>query len=502
MSSTSSNAALPTGVPARITLPASGGLKAGQVLSKLSEFEGRLHVVEKELPGVLDANNLSNQLRNVLKRVEVQEMEIEKLRAENKALKVDMEGLKAAAIDDNNGTTSGEDSESDEDCKPTIIEETVERSVLAYKDTAFKELTRYAFNHLMGIGKFTAESAPPYPADNNKETWPHLPGTTDPVLRFRWDKPWDHDDNFYSIRMIVGWMKRHGEEAVPASKKALLQISAEDHQQRVRERFTNLQRMVKEAAKGKAPEQVVDLVDETEDGGAGVIREEPQIRPTTTLATLRSRAAGKLKNRLVQRDKLPADSPWRHEKYDAAFVATLMSDDEDEYDENGKATNRFISRAPLYRSEEMKKLLEAIDSVPLDKSKRFVSRVRGDLVDVPPKTTKKLEFRARRWMVDEEWLAKEENEKWDVDSRIAESGKAWGDEEDPEVIVAKREEIKLAKKALATEKKRRLLDIEKERESKKAKKTNPKKGYKGRNAHAVSNPGGVDGDDEDILEED
>jgi hypothetical protein len=33
-----------------------------------------------------------------------------------------------------------------------------------------------------------------------------------------------------------------------------------------------------------------------------------------------------------------------------------MSDDEDEFDENGKKTQRYISHAPLYRSAEVWKL--------------------------------------------------------------------------------------------------------------------------------------------------
>jgi hypothetical protein len=56
-------------------------------------------------------------------------------------------------------------------------------------------------------------------------------------------------------------------------------------------------------------------------------------------------------------------------------------------------------------------------------------------------------------MVSEAWLEKEENLKYDMERQIVENGKAWGDDEDPEVLMLKREKIKEEKKALVASQK-------------------------------------------------
>ncbi|KAK0229711.1 hypothetical protein EDD85DRAFT_972057 [Armillaria nabsnona] len=58
-------------------------------------------------------------------------------------------------------------------------------------------------------------------------------------------------------------------------------------------------------------------------------------------------------------------------------------------------------------------------------------------------------------MVDPAWLVKEENIKYDVPSRIAESGKLWGDEEDPEDLEVKAKKVKQEKQDI---KKKMRLD--------------------------------------------
>jgi hypothetical protein len=50
---------------------------------------------------------------------------------------------------------------------------------------------------------------------------------------------------------------------------------------------------------------------------------------------------------------LPKDSKFYDVKYDHAFTANVMSDDEDEIGDDGKWTGRYISHAPVYRSEEV-----------------------------------------------------------------------------------------------------------------------------------------------------
>ncbi|KAG6852758.1 hypothetical protein C0991_009313, partial [Blastosporella zonata] len=112
-------------------------------------------------------------------------------------------------------------------------------------------------------------------------------------------------------------------------------------------------------------------------------------------------------------------------------------------------------------------------------------------------------------LMDVVWLSKVENQKWDVESRIVESGKVWGDDEDPEIIAARREDIKLAKRTVSTEKKQRLLDLGKDCDAKKAKKVKGSKGkekkWMGDNRDPgtlalVSNTSGI-ADDDDLLED-
>lgn len=124
-------------------------------------------------------------------------------------------------------------------------------------------------------------------------------------------------------------------------------------------------------------------------------------------------------------------------------------------------------------------LLTAVDAAPdPEPSNRYARRVKGSVRDDPPKTSTKFANKARRWMVDEEWLAKEENEKYDVESRIVNSGKAWGDDEDPEMLAEKRLNIKLEKKAITDEKKRKLLEEVDGKRAKKQKRAKKKKGKK------------------------
>ncbi|EPQ49720.1 hypothetical protein GLOTRDRAFT_67208 [Gloeophyllum trabeum ATCC 11539] len=136
-----------------------------------------------------------------------------------------------------------------------------------------------------------------------------------------------------------------------------------------------------------------------------------------------------------------------------------MSDDEDELDERGTKTNRYISRRPAWRSDVMQCLLEAVDQVADPKTtSKYTARVAGPVKDEPPPVATTLKNRARRWMVSEEWLATESNKEYDVPPRIAGSGKAWGDAEDPEALEEKKRKMKEEKEDVKR-KKVRLSDV-------------------------------------------
>jgi hypothetical protein len=94
----------------------------------------------------------------------------------------------------------------------------------------------------LNLAKLLPKNLPWFPENSDKTTWPQITGTSDPILRFQWDKAWEDDDYFYSICMIIGYMKLHGSNVVPAATGALLKISKEDLQKRVIEKFVSLQK--------------------------------------------------------------------------------------------------------------------------------------------------------------------------------------------------------------------------------------------------------------------
>ncbi|KZT29816.1 hypothetical protein NEOLEDRAFT_1055552, partial [Neolentinus lepideus HHB14362 ss-1] len=151
----------------------------------------------------------------------------------------------------------------------------------------------------------------------------------------------------------------------------------------------------------------------------------------------------KLDVRIRKREKLPEGSEYLLPKYDAAFTSTLMSDDEDELDVHGGKTGRFISRCPAWRSETMRNLLDTVDQVADPKpATKYTPRVSGPVKEEPPPIATTLKNRARRWMVSPEWLQRDGNKEFDIPSRIAESGRAWGDAEDPETLEEKKRKLK------------------------------------------------------------
>ena len=138
----------------------------------------------------------------------------------------------------------------------------------------------------------------------------------------------------------------------------------------------------------------------------------------------------------------------------------------------------------------MKDLLAAVDSATdPDPQHRYVIRVPGAVVDVPPKISTKLENKARRWMIDADWLAG--NPTYDVETRIIASGIAWGDDEDPEVLAEKRKRFMTEKREAQQNKKLRIADEKKGQSSVKARDLG-----KGKAREQVDNDEEIDSSDE------
>lgn len=81
----------------------------------------------------------------------------------------------------------------------------------------------------------------------------------------------------------------------------------------------------------------------------------------------------------------------------------------------------------------MKKLFNAVDAVKDPKpSGQYILRERGEEKEMPLPATNQLEGRARRWMIKPEWLLEHPGN--DSAKQLADNGKHWGDERDPEEI--------------------------------------------------------------------
>ncbi|KAG6886949.1 hypothetical protein C0992_001518, partial [Termitomyces sp. T32_za158] len=244
----------------------------------------------------------------------------------------------------------------------------IEASEAAYRDNSMKELTRLSYMFLMGVGKLTGYSLPWYPENPDKDTWPRIIGTSDLVLRFWWDEPLSHDNNYYSMRMIAGYMRTHGSSQMPSATTLLVAISKDDLQRRVSDKFLSLRKAlhgVGHLDSRNCRVEAVAILNITSVNSAGsaegqiVMKEEKKGRHAAQLA---SRAAGKLVVRNCKRANLPAESIYQDKKYDTAFVSKLMSDDEEQLTDTGEKTGKYVSHAPAYRSKELIELFAAVDA--------------------------------------------------------------------------------------------------------------------------------------------
>ncbi|KAF8803059.1 hypothetical protein BYT27DRAFT_7110843, partial [Phlegmacium glaucopus] len=151
----------------------------------------------------------------------------------------------------------------------------------------------------------------------------------------------------------------------------------------------------------------------------------------------------KLDVRIRKRGNLDEKHELRDKKYDAAMVHTLMSEDEDSVKDGQVIKTEFTSRPPVYRSVELEQFYKALDKLPDPvPPQKYIKRAVGMPKDIPPLIAKKLENRARRWMISSDWLEKPENKGFDMPSRISSSGVAWGDDKDPEEIEATQRRVK------------------------------------------------------------
>ncbi|KAJ2982402.1 hypothetical protein NUW54_g10759 [Trametes sanguinea] len=110
-----------------------------------------------------------------------------------------------------------------------------------------------------------------------------------------------------------------------------------------------------------------------------------------------------------------------------------MSDDEDDPSPVPGEATKYISRRPWYRSDELQHFFEQVDALAdpdPDLAKKMTARRPGEEKQrVEPPRARMLKNRLRIWMIKADALAA--NPHWLTSGRVAASGKAWGDAEDP-----------------------------------------------------------------------
>ncbi|GBE82300.1 hypothetical protein SCP_0406840 [Sparassis crispa] len=113
-----------------------------------------------------------------------------------------------------------------------------------------------------------------------------------------------------------------------------------------------------------------------------------------------------------------------------------------------------------YHIQQLIDLFREIDAAqdPTPSSK-YIPRIKAvETIDEPPKVSKLLKNKARQWMIDPHWLAVETNQQYDVESRIVNSGRAWGDDEDLEETLEKQKRMREEKAVIVKNKKARLAE--------------------------------------------
>ncbi|KAG2050545.1 hypothetical protein BDR06DRAFT_1011194 [Suillus hirtellus] len=306
----------------------------------------------------------------------------------------------------------GSEDETDEEFEQDV--EKLEKSALAFGDNGLKAVIRMVFQMLMGSAKLTVDALPSYPSDENK--WPLDPATNERLMCFHWTESHQHSDNHANILRIITYIRQHGATVCAGTGPTLRNISDEDLRACVVKKYQDLQKNLQKAGR-LSGHPVVPLT-----GAASTVEDDPlgpSAQPvavtTTSHAKLQSHARGKLEVRIRKYENLPEDSEFGHEKYRAALTESLMSQDEDEM-------SRFLATVD-----------EAADPHP------------------PPRFT--------TW-VKAEWLAREENKKYDSPSFILDNGHACGDPKDPEEMLAGQKRVKEQKRVIAAKKHVKIEEME------------------------------------------
>lgn len=103
----------------------------------------------------------------------------------------------------------------------------------------------------MGTPNVQPKSVAWWPDDDSD--WPVDSSTNTRLLRFRWNEPWNHGDNWESIKKVGAYVKAQGAVRLPEAAQAVREISEKDLEERVTQKFKDIVKALKDAKLFKKP---------------------------------------------------------------------------------------------------------------------------------------------------------------------------------------------------------------------------------------------------------
>lgn len=152
------------------------------------------------------------------------------------------------------------------------------------------------YAHLMGVPDTKPRVLPHWPSDNTPRE--RDPGSQRELLRFRWESPWDHTDNWAGIRLICDHIKQNGPTRVPEAAQAVRDVSEKDLEDRVRKKFKDLAKVLKEYEEQK---QAMPAVVEGQE--IAVVVEGQEVESRELDVPVPEKAKGATKSQLQSRSK-------------------------------------------------------------------------------------------------------------------------------------------------------------------------------------------------------
>ena len=95
------------------------------------------------------------------------------------------------------------------------------------------------------------------------EDWP-LDAEGQPLMRFRWDEPQKHKDNFLNLQKLCDWVKETGPKYLPQSAPSVRSIAMKDLQAKVISRYNDLAKKFNKREKTLPGEEVSDTQPKSE----------------------------------------------------------------------------------------------------------------------------------------------------------------------------------------------------------------------------------------------